>query len=751
MAYARVVAELVADNQHCDAWFDTQNSGRFGAGRDWEAREAREELTGFTPDVWGQYGWEYAGEFEYLKHLGGIAPIRTGTLADMALTDWSVTSGKWRESSTAGLLKRKWLHYYDAEAGRYAAGEHGVIRSVNDYSPNLLFYIWRLAPAVNEGEPAVVNIRFVNDSGSVEYAIYLPTFGEQADYLKDLLGVTKHELTQPLLLGRPRVETDWTVIDEIDLSTSPRAGGDIGNDCKLQVLRVENDDGALLIGSTERDRVWTYVGAWTSQGGHKVERVEIGDGKIEVVVIGHTAMFHMTELAPPGSATLRPKAYFYLGSFYATGANYHIVAKRPAGTSITAAEETVGGGGSRPVLTFTCAGNDRPILYRVQEYRTPVRSAGVSSPGRTQGNNNFALLEASGELSEHWRGGRMTAQVEAKGTATLNDIEPNAKVGAYVNVHDGANYTLYDYTDPVSGYQYSTQFVGYVTPPERAKEGGRDYKVQGVLNADDLIEARLQKKVVDMQCSFGGNLSDPYDGWTAGGTFRHLLRCAGLADTQISVDSSVENLANPASTAGGAQRLKFRPDTTIPAALDTLADVHAIRWGVNQYGQAFLSPRWSYGGTPDYTLNESTTTIEDMATLIRSTRSVRDWRNLIRVMVGEGPDAVAKVLTDEDSWSDDSVANFVGDVWTAFYAYPDGRDVDAIATAIWDDMGRYSHVIGWEMVNCPWIMPDETVQVYASSIQSALNGSIFRVISKSWEVRADGRYHQRLEAVFVQS
>jgi hypothetical protein len=388
------------------------------------------------------------------------------------------------------------------------------------------------------------------------------------------------------------------------------------------------------------------------------------------------------------------------------------------------------------------------VLYCVQEYRPPVRSSGVSVQARTQGNSTFGLIEAQGELSERWRGHRMDAIVEAKDSATLADIEPNAKIAAFVNVHDGANYTLYDWTDSVTSIQYTTLFTGYVTPPERGRESGV-YKAQGRVNADDIVEARLAKKAVDMQCSFGGNLSNPYDGWTAGNSFRYLLRCAGLSDAQISVDSSVENLPNPIGAAAGSRKLKFRPDTPLPSALDAIADVHGIRWGVDQSNTVFLKPQWSYSGTADYTFDENSTTLEDVATSIRSTRSVRDWRNVIRVMVGEGQDAAVKIIVDESSWSDATASNFIGDIWNAFYAYPDALDVDAIATAIWDELDRYSHLFAWEMVDNPWVMPDETVAVTATSLLSGLSGSIFRVINKSWEIRPDGRFWQRLEGVLV--
>ena len=60
MAYAKAIAQLMLDNAHTDGLVTVK-----GIGRDWEAAQPRDEdKATFTPDVGGQYGWEF-GPQEY--------------------------------------------------------------------------------------------------------------------------------------------------------------------------------------------------------------------------------------------------------------------------------------------------------------------------------------------------------------------------------------------------------------------------------------------------------------------------------------------------------------------------------------------------------------------------------------------------------------------------------------------------------------------------------------------------------------
>ncbi len=756
MSYTRCVMELWADNAHADGMITTR-----GGGRDWEATEPREDQPGWTPDVWGQYGWDYAGKCEYLSYLRGVAPIRTYTRTDMSLAAWTVVSGLWREGAIAGNLDIAGLHYYDGLPDRYAAGAHGVIESDGDLGPNLRLGRWRMGGAPVETAPALGAEYWTNPDNSVQYGLHLPGLGTAGAYHDSVTGTSGAELSKPLLLGKPATESVWTVIDQLDAGAGPRAGS-VDKAPVLEIVRVELDDGVLAIRLNDHDRPWVYAGEWQTAGGAAVERIRMGPGPIRVVAIGGTIIFDCCELAPPASATVRPYKFWHVPADLEDTPGYRILADTPAGTGISAAVEYTGGtAGARPVVTMTATGQERPVLYCVQDYRTPTIGGAVSAPGRTQGNANFKLLSMSGEATSAWRGATMEADVVALPGQTLNDVRPNTQLKGLVNVDDGGTNVLYDYTDAVTGIEYSTQFTGRVIPPERGRTGIGG--VRGTLRAADYVDSNLARMDVIAQCSFEGN--GGASGWNVVSAYRHLLNCCGVPDSRINIhaDITAANLGAqyylPGGTARGSRHLKFGPGVGMIEALDTLVgsvgmpsavrpgEKQGLRWGQAIDGDMFLAPAYEHVPAHyDWELDESTATAEDLVTEFRSSRSLDDFRNALMVMAGEGIDAAARTIVDMASWSDPTAASFIGAIWSRFEGMPDASDVDAIAQDLWEEVARWNWLARWEMVDCPWILPDHDVMVTVTGVVPA--GSVWRVISKRWSAE-DGRYRQSLKAVRV--
>ena len=748
MAYSRVASNLIIDNAHADGMITTP-----GIGRDWPAIEPRDNELTFSPDLGGQYGWFYDGQFEYIDKLGGIAPLGTVAKTSMALSNWTVTQGKWRNSAYSGNLQTQYLHYYDAEAARYAANEYGILTSKNSYAPNLVFWIWRMGSAPAETDPALFGIHFLGSGGAVQYALYLPAYKTGSDYEAELTGRSGRTELQPYLLGKPAVENTWTLVDKLNAGSVPSVGG-TGNTSKFQVLRIEYIDGTMLVQMNDAGQAWAFKGTWKTNENRDVE-FALANGPIQVRVMGHMAQFGMAQIAYPSTALLRPQAHFYVPAPYEQTPNYRTIKHEEAGATISVAAWASAMGPARtyPAATFaTTDTSRRAILYNVQEYRNPTIGGAVSSEVCSGASNTFKLVSVNGLLDENWRGATLNAEVEARPGYTLADLKPNSKLKCFVSTNDGT-----------TSYK---QFTGYVTPPEKFQAGG-PVRVKGTLAATDIFAARLEKKCMHFHCSYEG--TGDANGWTVPGAFEHVLHRAGVPDALISIHADL-TLANmgaayymPSSTAKGLRKFSFDPDAGVVAALDTITAAGSIPSavtpylrrglcsGVDQDGVVFLRPAYEHtAGAYDLTLDEDTATLEDIAENLTSKRTLADFTNYLIVMAGEGVDAVQKVLIDQASWSTSTSQRFIGDLWQRFMAYPDGTDVDAIAASLWAQLGHMHWLIEFDQGDNPDIMPDEEVRVQTSNLNIPTN-SIYRIIGKDWKCKANGRFSQTLTAVMVES
>lgn len=749
MSYTRVSANIVINNAHCDGMITT-----LGAGRDWDALEPRDDAPGFTPDIAGQYSWWYADVFEYVDLLRAIAPIRTFTRTNMATAAWQL-QGKWRAGSAAGQSQYRLLEFYDGRPGLYdganklPGNEWGKATSVaTNLGPNLQFWVWRCGQAQAETDPILFEIRLRPASG-IEYALCFPGQGAAGQYHADLTGVSDAQVMEPYIMGFVPGEEHWTVIDRRKQGAAPTVGS-LGKEPKLEIIRIEYDDGMLIVRSGERDKGWAFGGKWLSQAGAEQD-FSLAAGTVEVRVFGHTAKFAMASLIAPTGKVLYPHKYLWLDVAYNQTPAYRNIGYVPTGTSLVTATDVKPGDPSqtRPAITFGTSGGARPILYCVQESRVATIGGAVSAPLDTYGAPTFKLMECSGQVGESWRGSSVTATLQNVPGVDLNFAKPNSKV--IVNVQaTGAPITL---------------FTGYVAPPEQEMLPGArvgytsNAKMVAKLSAQDIIEARLAKKQMIFHCS--------YEGWTEGAAFTQVCNRNGVPDSLIYIHPACTAILNRASTPTahdgklrGTRKFKFSPDCEVIAALDTIAKANGRRWGATQTeatvlghvilpGSLFLMPRLAHtAGAFDYTLDYDTLVADDLVDAFRSTLTVSDFRNLLVVMVGEGNDAAAKIIADTASMMTSTAVNFVGDIWSRFVAFPDGSDLDTIAVALWDEIALWHHYVEWGMKDCPWIMPDHEVRMQVPTNIVAAN-AVFRVLSKSWACQRDGRFSQTLQSKFV--
>ena len=339
----------------------------------------------------------------------------------------------------------------------------------------------------------------------------------------------------------------------------------------------------------------------------------------------------------------------------------------------------------------------------------------------------------SGDIAEGWRGSTLTAEVQHRPGFDLASIPPNAKVAANIT----------------TGGSAIRHFTGYVPPAERRKAD--PHVTRSTVSAADMIEARLRRKCMHYHCSYGG--------WPVDDAFEAMLNRGGVASANISVAADVSAAVMgslyylPMGSMQGQRNLQFSPDGDLVQALDQLTAVRGLDWGVNQNGVCFIRHPVSHtAGSYDYTLADDSANVEDIIRTFRATWTVTDFANLLIVMVGQGADAAAKVLIDEDSMSDSSASNFVGDVWSRFVALPDGDHVAEIANRLWEEIAYWHHLVQWTMEDRPEWMPDHEIRLQVDDLEITEN-SIVRITKKSWEAQegTTGRYSQTLDAKVVEA
>lgn len=713
MTYVRAAVKAVFDNPHADGLLQ-----QIGFGMDWEAGDAGNRLGGRTADLSGTYGWELGTAFEYIKGLGAMAPIGKFTPADMALTDWDILKGSWKLSASSANLQHKWLHYYDGRAGRYAADAWGQVRTKTDRWPNLHFDVWRMGSAPGETDRAMFAVHF--RGAGADYALCFPGAGPDDSYWTALTGAAAGHLMHPVLLGRADEDAYWTILDQIDGSSLPNFRA-LGGAAALQSVRVEAGERVLTVGLAGEKDPWHFAGEWQSGGSGARHEFVIVAGKVEVRVLGHTAMFAMHPITYAASGTLKPGWWLFRSDVAPASPSYsYSVADTPTGTSLTVTEETAGYA-SRPNAAFaTTDTTRRALLYCVHEYRASTFVAGTSDPHDTTSDNTRRLVAVSGSIGEGWRGSRCNLAVVSKPGDTIATVDANSKITVSVTGDAGAHWW--------------TQFAGRVAPPALSRPE-RVLASRYELAAEDLIGASLAHKHIGWSCSF--------EGWPIAEAFVAALNLGGIPSA-LTTTTGVTGTYPKGS--GAARKLAFRPDTSLPQVLDTLAQAAGLEWGQKTDGTIFLrNPIVHTAGAYDYTLDDDTTSTDDVVDAVRGTMNFGEFCNVLTVIAGEGAAAKAKVLRDLGSVLTPGATRFIGDLWQRFQFVPDGTDLNTIAGNLWDDLGRWCYVVEWTMQDHPEIMPDHFVRLQVSGLGVATN-AIVRVLSKpSWSVDvASGRFSQTL-------
>lgn len=729
MAYTRAAAKLIIDNPNADGQVTT-----WGIGRDWEAAEERAMFRGLSADITGQYGWRYNGQFEYLEKLKAIGPIGAATFADMNIDGWTATQGAWAESSKAGALRYTHLHFYDGRTGLVATNEYGIITSTASFTPNLALSVWRFPATKEETDPCVFEVHFLGSGTAPVYALSFPASGPGGTFYSSQFGASGAQYTNPALIGRLPGQSTWTVIDEWKGGGAPQQAQGISSAAFFQGMRIEYADGWLLVKVVGTNETWAYSGPWRDNAGN-LHDFALGSGQLQIRVCGHTAMFAVTQLEYPTSAVLLPSAYFFTVPPWNTTPAYRLISAIPAGSGITAAAN-IYGNGSRPAVTFISTGATRALLYNVQEYRTATVGNAESNPFTTEGSVAMQIESIQGQLDGSWRGATMEAEVKSQLGETMPELKANDKIDALVSLD--------------SGNTWIRQFLGYNVPLDKYVEEGGIGRVRANLHAASWDEARGKRKLMLWNCSF--------EGWPIDTAFRYLLNRAGVPDSLISIDArvSADSMGAyyylPICSPKGERLLQFRLDESLTSALDQIAKLRGLQWGVDQDGKVFLRPPLTHtAGASDFTITDTVADAQDFRSFKR-VRSVDDYFNCLLVLAGEGFSMAARLWQDFGSINTPTDANFIGDDWWKVICQPEGDNVQQIAEREWNGRTEGADLIYWKTSGNPELLPDMYLKVQVSGMDITTD-SIYRITRKNWRVddpQGAARYSQELEAVLVE-
>ncbi len=730
MSYTRAAAKLIIDNPNADGQIT-----QWGIGRDWQAAEERALFQGASYNLTGQYGWCYNGQFEYLEKLKAIAPLGLATFADMDLDDWTVTQGVWQETSKSGPLRTTHLEFYDTRPGLVATNEYGILTSKGVFTNNLAFDIWRFPAGHDETDPCVFEIHFLGNGGCPIYALSFPAAGPGGAQYQEHFGQGGAQYQSPALIGRMPGQTTWAIIDEWKSGGAPQQAKGFQSKAFYQGLRVEYTDGWLLVTMTGTGETWAYNGPWFDAAGiqHNFAMVS---GQVQIRVCGHTAAFAMEQLLYPASVLLYPSACFYTSSLVNPTPSYALIGATPAGTAIGAAVNVVAGGGSRPALTFTSTGSQRAVLYNVGEYRAATIGNAVSNPFTTAGSAAMQIQSLRGELNSSWRGATVEAELKSAPGETMPELKTNDKVEADVSLDGGTTWTKL--------------FTGYNVPLEKWVEEGGLGRVKANLHAASWDEARGKRKAMLWNCSF--------EGWAVDLAFSYLLNRAGVPDSMIDIDAAVSEASMgaayylPVGNPKGERLLQFRVEENLTSALDQIAKLRGLQWGVDVDGKCFLRPPLVHTpGYSDFTVDDTVASAADFRSF-RRVRSVDDYFNCLLVLAGEGFNLASGLWMDTDSINVPTDRNFLGDDWWHVETQPEGDDLQQIASRLWTARTEAADLIYWKTSQNADLLPDMYLKIAVSNLDIATN-SIYRITRKSWQIQEPAgacRFQQELEAMLVE-
>lgn len=635
-------AELTFEPAHADG-----RVAQWGAGYDWRFLARRQDeatqRTGFSPE------WEHDGT-EIVPGLDVLTLKGTAGLEDMVSDEWSIHEGQgyWRLEKPDWGKGKWWWSYKDGRANRI-----GTIVADYQVSPRHAFYTIEFPPPADQTSRVVTVLALLGDPYG--YGIYLPS--HDPDY--------KFPTLYRGHIG------DWTEVDVFDRVDA--ADGALVSQVRRRVVWIEETDGALVIRMSGASEPWIYktpddypipTACWPA-----------------VSFEGHCGMFNTPRIWYPdeerNTGTCTSRKWFPVPSYVNWTPNWK-TATREGDESYVDVTALQLGNEVKPEIELTNLGShDRPVVYVVHQYHEATLTSPVVDQVNTQtratsllgaGQDSAELIELSW-TRELWRPWTFEALIRDPHDYWSARLKKNA----LVTVRGGWDGSL------------SQIMVGYLreAKPEFIKEENGAVLGWRLLGADYITARLMGKKFTVEPCSpEGWDLAEYCEWW--------LGRCG--------VPSNLMSFTNVPSVTVRRTKLKDRPwefthDTPIVKALDDLLLAHGCHpLAITNLGVIYSGLDTGYGGSPDYTLDQSVKTADEHIRLLHSDIDDTDFRNCTGVVDDSG---TLYVAIDTDSVQDDSDDKYTGDDWWEVEQLNDAQNPYARLVELHRDRLKSSRVAVW--------------------------------------------------------
>jgi len=701
-------------------------------GRNWEFDD--------DPDSHLEPKW-WLGGVSYMRSMRAIAPMAIVNWADMPSLSggqWQVEVGEgyWERSRPAITKPRvQFYHYHRAQAG-----EMGEICSTYDVPPALHFAFLRYGPVDGETAAPRMEIDFLGDGEGYCYALWLPPPGE-AVALDDS---AQHK---PALYRW--LPGDWDGLKKIgEFQGLGGSGYYLGPGARIEHLRIEQIGEYLKVDLSNAGEDWIIP-----LGDHPLVR-----GPVRVKFFGGAAMFNVQPLDWMRSVWHRwvqndddewvvqwspteqagwiktnpfalPQDYLMIPDWMNGGpgvASYpQVVAEIPTGTRITVLENDDGGRGTRPQINFIQQENmeRRPVLFRVQQWNVPVRTAvdrdaTVVNPNRV-----------SWHRDNEWRNAHFTAEFDDP--AELSSLPAFGEAEFAIAADTGGE-------APTP----TTRIIGYLDGAHARRAGGRyQGEIVPTLRAADHPAMRLAgRKFMRHMCSF--------EGWHAAEIFVCVLKSWGVRDDYINVDAAVTHLplTMPENDPPWEEAWGWEHDYGGIEAFDKLfRDFFGLQWGWNESGYFLRQrPSWSSGDAVDWTLDHDTADMDQIVRVIDVERATAESRNYVMVMAGQS----GGFWYDPDSLDDPDNDRYRGDDAWAIDGQAENHDqASAMAYHKLRRLREFDLALEIGPMEKLDLAPDNFMAVHAGMTDFFPDGSVFRLVDEDGD--AEGRESPKVEVTYT--
>jgi len=742
MPHVRALCQAVIDHPHADGII---LDGGFGLLQQFRFRDhfetrpgdlSRHPIPEWDTSSGGQYNVEVIPE---LNAVGprGICGREDMTLYDGQTGDWERTnhqglpncSNLWKEVYPVGHPRAKCLFYHDAR-GAYdaSAGYFGEVTSRRAWpeEPSFILRAYRYAPnpTLPHGGYCYLEVQLLGDSETGQWSLVLPVAGTEA------------QARYPRLGWRLTPDDEWQVLREF--RTDPHEVGALRGKPFEQLLTWETVDGHFLLNLDGRRQVF-YVPPDLRVANEPL----VPAGPVRIIVYGHAAIVNLTPIRYPqgdvAECFIARADYFPVdNTIFGDEPSLRAVACEPPGAAANAgATVTTVGDEDRwvpKVSFFSTSPERRAVAYLHEMDFPPTISAGSTDPYETQGEN--VVVRAQGELTDGWRSAhcRVVLDLDRDAVTSLPAWKGNNKLTVTAGWDDGES------TD------VATQFTGYLVESAHVRRGDRPERVSLVLNARDGF-LRLERKYWQHLGSFAG--------WTLEAAFHRVLNQCGVPDSIITFagDSS---LAIPYGPRKADLRFDFAEDLGVPEGLDRLVQACGYVWGVDQTGTWFCREPVSYGGTPDFILDDDTLEAEDVAFALRS-ETIRDaapasrsFANSVFVRIDRGAEQDLAWRRDADSHQGPDADDFIGDDWWHVFVGYDEQSASALAERLLAERHQRQKMLHFRCSGRAALFPDHFVRLDATGL-SVPAGTLFRIIRKRWQATHDGEFTTEFACQWVAS